>query len=74
MPAPEIRLSITPCLSDRTDYDVYFIDGFEGIAELLDFYRRPGNLYTLMLFLLRRTKRVLMFNIKLEGKIVLYVV
>lgn len=72
MPAPEIRLSITPCLSDRTDYDVYFIDGFEGIMELLDFYRRPGNLYTSMLLLLRQTKKVLMFNIKLEGKIVLY--
>lgn len=72
MPAPEIRLSITPYLSDRTDYDVYFIDGFEGIMELLDFYRRPGNLHTSMLLLLRRTKKVLMFNIKLEGKFVLY--
>lgn len=65
MPAPEIRLSITPYLSDRTDYDVYFIDGFEGIVELLDFYRQPGNLYTSMLFLLRRTKTLSKFNTKL---------
>lgn len=72
MPAPEIRLSITPCLSDRTDYDVYFIDDFEGIVELLDFYKRKGNLYTSMLLLLRRTKSVLMFNVKSEEKIVLY--